>query len=97
MRVEAGLLRVKGPKGALSAPIPEGVGAELDDGKLRITRKNDSRRRLHGLTRSLADNCVTESRRGFVKRLEIVGVGYRAQAQGASRFSTLAIRTRSRS
>ncbi len=82
VQIEAGLLRVKGPKGALSAPIPEGVGAELDDGKLRITRKNDSKAALHGLTRSLADNCVTGVTQGFVKRLEIVGVGYRAQAQG---------------
>ncbi len=82
VQIEAGLLRVKGPKGALSAPIPEGIAAEFSDGTLRITREDDSKAALHGLTRSLAGNCVTGVTQGFVKQLEIVGVGYRAQTQG---------------
>lgn len=82
VQVEAGLLRVKGPKGALSTPLPQGIAAECSGGALRITRQDDSQAALHGLTRSLACNCVTGVTQGFVKHLEIVGVGYRAQTQG---------------
>ncbi len=81
VQIEAGLLHIKGPKGTLRMPIPEGIGAEFSDGTLRITRRDDSKAALHGLTRSLAGNCVTGATQGFVKHLEIVGVGYRAQTQ----------------
>lgn len=82
VQIEPGLLRVKGPKGALNTPIPQGIAAECGDGALRITREDDSKAALHGLTRSLANNCVTGVNQGFVKHLEIVGVGYRAQTKG---------------
>ncbi len=82
VHIEAGLLRVKGPKGELSAPIPAGITAQVDDGILSIGRVDDSKSAIHGLTRSLVHNCVTGVTTGFVKKLEIVGVGYRALVQG---------------
>ncbi|HSJ46989.1 MAG TPA: 50S ribosomal protein L6 [Euzebyales bacterium] len=75
---------VKGPKGELSEAVPEGITVEIDDGQIVVTRASDHRehRSLHGLTRSLIANMVTGVTTGFTKSLEIVGVGYRAQAQG---------------
>ncbi len=80
--IEPGLLNVRGPKGELNVPVPEGVAAQLEDGVLRITCADGARRALQGLTRALANNCVTGVTDGFTKRLQIVGVGYRAQKVG---------------
>ncbi len=80
--IEPGRLSVAGPKGELSVPVPEGVAAELDERTLRITCADTSNTAMQGLTRSLANNCVTGVTQGFKKRLEIVGVGYRAQKTG---------------
>ena len=75
---------VKGPKGELSIELPEGITAAVDDGVVTVGRANDERsqRALHGLNRSLVKNMVTGVSEGFVKNLEIVGVGYRAAAKG---------------
>jgi large subunit ribosomal protein L6 len=75
---------VKGPKGQLEHEIVGGVAVERDGDALVVTRADDSRsnRSLHGLQRSLINNMVVGVSDGFVKELEIVGVGYRAQAQG---------------
>lgn len=75
-------ITVQGPKGELSVSVPDGVGAELDGDTLRITCETPASRALQGLTRSLASNCVTGVTAGFTKRLEISGVGYRAQKAG---------------
>ena len=77
-------ITVKGPKGALSREIPGQIEITIDDGVLRCTRPNDERqqRAQHGLTRSLVNNMVIGVTDGFKKQLEIVGVGYRAEAQG---------------
>jgi len=74
----------KGPKGELSIELPEGIAMTQDDGVLTLTRENDERsqRALHGLNRSLVQNMVIGVSEGFVKNLEIVGVGYRAAAKG---------------
>ena len=79
---------VKGPKGALSRPIPGEITVRQEDGTLLVERPNDERqnRALHGLTRSLVANMVTGVTEGYVKELEIVGVGYRATAQGPNRM-----------
>ena len=77
---------VKGPKGTLSHLVASPIVIERsDDGTLQVTRPDDERasRALHGLTRSLVANMVTGVTDGYVKRLEIVGVGYRVQARGA--------------
>ena len=79
---------VKGPKGTLSRSLPGEITLRQEEGTLLVERPNDERqnRALHGLTRSLVANMVTGVTEGFVKELEIVGVGYRATAQGPSRL-----------
>ena len=76
---------VKGPKGELSEHVPEGVTVEVTDGEVVVTRASDHRdhRSRHGLVRSLIANMVTGVTDGYSKSLEIVGVGYRAQARGS--------------
>ena len=77
-------ITVKGPKGTLSREIPGEIEVSVDGGVLTCTRPNDERRNRaqHGLTRSLVNNMVLGVTDGFKKNLEIVGVGYRAEAQG---------------
>ena len=76
---------VKGPKGQLEHEIIGGVTVEREGDDLVVSRADDTRsnRSLHGLQRSLINNMVVGVSEGFAKELEIVGVGYRAAAQGA--------------
>src|SRR5919199_3360069 len=78
------VVRVRGPKGELSRPIPPGIAITRENGTLSVTRESDApqQRSLHGLTRTLVANMVTGVSEGFTKRLEIQGVGYRAQQAG---------------
>jgi large subunit ribosomal protein L6 len=82
--VAAGTITVKGPKGTLSRTLPAQITINQADGELTFTRPDDERdnRALHGLVRSLVNNMVIGVTDGFKKELEIVGVGYRAEAQG---------------
>jgi large subunit ribosomal protein L6 len=82
--VTDGTVTVKGPKGQLSRPIPGAITVRQDGDTLLVERPDDERenRALHGLTRSLVNNMVVGVTDGFRKELEIVGVGYRAEAQG---------------
>ena len=75
---------VNGPKGELSERIHRDITVEQTDGELRVTRPTDrgEHRALHGLTRTLVANMVQGVTAGFEKRLEIQGVGYRAQLRG---------------
>ena len=75
---------VKGPKGTLTREIPAGITVRKDDSTLLVERPDDERqsRSLHGLSRTLVNNMVVGVTEGFAKELEIVGVGYRAEAQG---------------
>ena len=84
--VAARTITVKGPKGSLSREIPGEIEVSVDGGVLTCTRPNDERRNRaqHGLTRSLVNNMVVGVTEGFKKNLEIVGLGYRAEAQGPS-------------
>ena len=77
-------ITVAGPKGSLDRDIPGVITIRQDDSELLVERPNDERqnRAQHGLTRSLVNNMVVGVTQGFVKELEIVGVGYRATAQG---------------
>ncbi len=81
-------IKVKGPKGELTHQMHEGLSAELDDGVLSVSRSTDvtSLRALHGLNRSLINNMVIGVSEGFIKKLEIVGVGYRAAANGDNKL-----------
>ena len=81
----AGLtVRVDGPRGKLSHTLPAGVSATADGSVLTVERDSDHRsvRALHGLTRSLLANMVHGVKDGFERKLEIVGIGYRAQLAG---------------
>ena len=75
---------VKGPKGSLERTVPSNITVRQDGDTLVVERPNDERqnRALHGLVRSLVNNMVVGVTEGFRKELEIVGVGYRATAQG---------------
>ena len=77
-------IRAEGPKGKLSQPVPAGLSAKVDNGHLVITREGDDRtvRAIHGLTRALVANMIHGVKDGFERKLEIVGIGYRAQLQG---------------
>ncbi len=75
-------ITVRGPKGELSVPVPEGIVADLDGAELRVSCSPGTPTALQGLTRALASNSVTGVTEGFSKRLEIVGIGYRAQKAG---------------
>jgi large subunit ribosomal protein L6 len=82
-------LEVKGPKGTLTVPIPEGITIEQSAGKLEVKRASDQHAALHGLTRALAANAVQGVSGGFTRELDIVGVGYRAAVSGKVATFTL--------
>jgi large subunit ribosomal protein L6 len=86
VQVDSGLVRVKGPKGELSQVVSRDLSFERDDSRLLVKRPTDrgEHKALHGLTRSLVFNMVHGVTEGFEKRLEIQGVGYRAQLRGNS-------------
>jgi large subunit ribosomal protein L6 len=75
---------VKGPKGELSRTLPEGVDIAQDGNTLVVTPSNSSRRsrERHGLCRTLVANMVEGVSQGYTRKLEIIGVGYRAAVQG---------------
>ena len=77
-------ITVKGTKGTLEREVPAPITIRQEDGQLLVERPDDERRSraLHGLTRSLVANMVTGVSEGFAKNLDIVGVGYRANAKG---------------
>nr|Q01WA7.1 RecName: Full=Large ribosomal subunit protein uL6; AltName: Full=50S ribosomal protein L6 [Candidatus Solibacter usitatus Ellin6076] len=82
-------LEVTGPKGKLTVPIPEGITFEQADGRLEVKRASDEHAAVHGLTRALAANAVQGVSAGFVRELDIVGIGYRADVKGKIATFTL--------
>jgi len=78
------VVEVKGPKGTLSERLPSEIDVDNSDGTVILKRPDDSKRvrALHGLSRALLNNMVTGVSTGFTKELEIIGVGYRAEAAG---------------
>ncbi|MCO8194590.1 MULTISPECIES: 50S ribosomal protein L6 [Anaerofustis] len=81
---ENNVVTVKGPKGELTQAIDKDIIIEINDNVLEVKRPSDDKRHrsLHGLSRALIQNMVIGVTNGFEKKLEIVGVGYRAQKQG---------------
>jgi large subunit ribosomal protein L6 len=75
---------VKGPKGTLERVLPTEMTIKEEDGHILVTRPNDLKKMksLHGLTRTLVNNMIVGVTAGYEKKLEINGVGYRAQKQG---------------
>jgi large subunit ribosomal protein L6 len=84
VQVAPGHVTVKGPKGELEQSVSPDMTVEIENGTLTVHRPTDrgEHRALHGLTRSLLANMVQGVTEGFEKRLEIQGVGYRAQLRG---------------
>ena len=82
--VDGQTITAKGPKGQLAVQLVEDVSVEMGDGGITIAPRDDSQqaRAMWGMSRTLVQNIVTGVTDGFEKRLEITGVGYRAQAQG---------------
>jgi large subunit ribosomal protein L6 len=78
------VVTVKGPKGTLTQAFKSNIKIEVNDNVINVTRPNDEKenRALHGLTRTLVNNMVVGVTAGYEKRLEINGVGYRAEKQG---------------
>lgn len=79
-----GIVTVKGPKGELSQEMTAGITLEQNDGELTFSRPSESKQHkaLHGLYRSLVNNMIVGVSEGFEKKLELVGVGYRASHSG---------------
>jgi large subunit ribosomal protein L6 len=75
-------LEVKGPKGTLKTPIPTGIGFKQEEGALVAERTSDDDAAFHGLARALANNAVVGVTEGFEKKMDLVGVGYKAEVQG---------------
>jgi large subunit ribosomal protein L6 len=80
---------VEGPKGKLKVPIPEGIEARQTDGRMELSRDSDQRAALHGLTRALLASAVQGVSEGFVREMDITGVGYRADVKGKIATFTL--------
>lgn len=78
------IVTVKGPKGELKQQINQDMKIEVEDGTLNISRPTDQKRHraMHGLSRSLLNNMIEGVANGYVKELELVGVGYRASNTG---------------
>ena len=74
-------LEVKGPKGTLKTPVPEGVSFKLEGDQLQAERGNDDLAAMHGLARALANNAIVGVTEGFSRQMDVVGVGYKADVQ----------------
>jgi large subunit ribosomal protein L6 len=86
VNVSSGEVRVKGPKGELTQRIASGVQFVQDGGTLTVVRSDESRqaRSNHGLARALVNNMVQGVTKGFERRLDILGVGFKSEVKGKS-------------
>lgn len=82
--VAEGVMRVKGPKGELSQSLASGVSVSQEGGVATVVREDDTRqvRANHGLTRALLANMVNGVTKGFERRLDIQGVGFKSEVKG---------------
>jgi large subunit ribosomal protein L6 len=84
VQIAGGEIRVKGPKGQLTQQIVDGISFEVKDGSVVVSRSSDVKqyRANHGLMRVLLNNMVVGVSEGFMRNLEIIGVGYKAEIKG---------------
>ena len=82
--VQTNTVVVEGPKGKVSALIPQGITLAEKDGVLHVERQNDSQAAVHGLARALVFNAVEGVTNGWKKELDVVGIGYRVEMKGKS-------------
>jgi large subunit ribosomal protein L6 len=82
--VAGGAVALEGPKGKMKVPLPSSITANVKDGQIHVQRPNDSResRSLHGLARSLVANAARGVASGWERKLDIRGVGFRAEVKG---------------
>jgi len=82
--IEGQTVKVKGPKGAMQVVLPEDVTVKMDNGAVKVDPRNETKRArsMWGTSRTLVNNLVTGVTKGYEKKLEITGVGYRAALQG---------------
>ncbi len=74
-------LEVKGAKGTLKTPVPEGITFKQEGDQLQAERANDDLAAQHGLARALANNAIVGVTEGFTRQMDVVGVGYKADVQ----------------
>ncbi len=82
-------IKVEGPKGKQSVPVPEGITLKQENGNVEFYRSGDDKAALHGLTRALAANAIQGVSGGFTRELDIVGIGYRCDVKGRIATFTL--------
>lgn len=80
-KFEDGAVEVSGPKGTLAVPMPSGIKCRVEGEQLIAERESDDHAAVHGLARALVQNAVTGVTDGFIRQLDIVGVGYKAERQ----------------
>jgi len=82
--IEGQTVKVKGPKGALQVVLPDEVTVKMEDGSVKVDPRNETKRArsMWGTSRTLVNNLVTGVTKGYERKLEITGVGYRASLQG---------------
>jgi large subunit ribosomal protein L6 len=88
-QVQADAITVKGPKGTLAMAAPAGVDVTIDGGQIKLSAKNADSMKMAGTARALINNMVTGVTDGYQRKLELVGVGYRAALQGKDLNLTL--------
>ena len=81
--VNGNVVTVKGPKGELSTVINENITVNINENEITLTRKNDNYKNFHGTANANINNMIVGVTKGFEKKLESVGVGYRFQLKGA--------------
>ena len=81
--VDGNTVTVKGPKGELSTVINENITVNINENEITLTRKNDNYKNFHGTANANINNMIVGVTKGFEKKLESVGVGYRFQLKGA--------------
>ena len=91
VKLDGNVVSVKGPKGELTRTIPKDMIVEIGEGVVNVSRPSEEKthKSLHGLTRTLVANMVTGVTQGFIRSLEIAGVGYRAAKAGTKLNLTL--------
>ncbi len=91
IKLDGHIINVKGPKGELQRELHPDITVAVENNQILVTRPSDEKehRSLHGLTRALVNNMVVGVTKGFEKKLELVGVGYRAAKQGNNLILTV--------
>ena len=91
VKIDGKKITVKGPKGTLERTIVDNINVSMENNVIHVTRDNDQpeNRSLHGLTRTLINNMIQGTVKEFERKLEINGIGYRAQKQGTKLVLTL--------